>query len=72
MRSTRTKRVAGNRPKRRCSSTRNAGGVRSDELFAILEALRDAGLSLSPPATTSVAQAPRDAAQEAPPLSERV
>ena len=54
------------------SSPRNAGGVRSDVLFAILEALRDAGLSLSPPATTSVAQAPRDAAQEAPPLSERV
>lgn len=54
------------------SSPRNAAGVRSDVLFAILEALRDAGLALSPPATTSVAQAPRDAGQEPPPLSERV
>ncbi|WP_040328149.1 mechanosensitive ion channel family protein, partial [Acidovorax delafieldii] len=54
------------------SSPRNAAGVRSDVLFAILEALREAGLALSPPATTSVAQAPRDAAQEPPPLSERV
>lgn len=37
------------------SSPRNAAGVRSDVLFAILDALREAGLALSPPATTSVA-----------------
>ena len=36
------------------SSPRQAGGVRSDLLFAILESLRTAGLALSPPATTSV------------------
>ncbi len=35
---------------------RNTGGVRSDLLFTILKALRDAGLYLSPPATTSIAQ----------------
>lgn len=51
------------------SSPRNAAGVRSDVLFAILDALREAGLALSPPATTSVAQAPRDATPE-PPLPE--
>ena len=38
------------------SSPRQAAGVRSEVLFAILEALRDAGLTLSPPATTTVAQ----------------
>jgi potassium efflux system protein len=37
------------------SNPRNAGGVRSDLLFSILKALRDAGLALSPPATTAVA-----------------
>ncbi|WP_255593196.1 DUF3772 domain-containing protein [Acidovorax sp. sic0104] len=37
------------------SNPRNAGGVRSDLLFSILAALRDAGLALSPPATTAVA-----------------
>lgn len=37
------------------SNPRNAGGVRSDLLFTILAALRDAGLALSPPATTAVA-----------------
>jgi potassium efflux system protein len=35
-------------------SPRSVSGVRSDLLFSILEALRAAGLSLSPPATTSV------------------
>jgi len=50
------------------SSPRNAAGVRSDVLFAILDALREAGLALSPPATTSVAQAQRDTTPE-PPLS---
>jgi small-conductance mechanosensitive channel len=38
------------------SSPRQIGGVRSDLLFAILDALREAGLALSPPATTAVAQ----------------
>lgn len=37
------------------SNPRNAGGVKSDLLFAILESLRAAGLALSPPATTAVA-----------------
>nr|WP_231940695.1 DUF3772 domain-containing protein [Acidovorax sp. RAC01] len=37
------------------SNPRNTGGVRSDLLFTILAALRDAGLTLSPPATTAVA-----------------
>lgn len=37
-------------------SPRNTGGVRSELLFNILEALREAGLHLSPPATISVAQ----------------
>ncbi|WP_440108280.1 DUF3772 domain-containing protein [Acidovorax sp. BL-A-41-H1] len=37
------------------SNPRNTGGVRSDLLFTILAALREAGLSLSPPATTAVA-----------------
>lgn len=37
------------------SNPRNAGGVKSDLLFAILESLRNAGLALSPPASTSVA-----------------
>lgn len=39
------------------SNPRNAGGVRSDLMFGILAALRGAGLTLSPPATTSVARA---------------
>ncbi|QIL83942.1 mechanosensitive ion channel family protein [Diaphorobacter sp. HDW4A] len=34
---------------------RNTGSVRSDLLFEILKSLREAGLHLSPPATTSVA-----------------
>jgi hypothetical protein len=46
--------------------------VKSDVLFAILDALREAGLALSPPATTSVAQAQRESAQEPPPLSEKL
>lgn len=37
------------------SNPRNTGGVRSDLLFTILAALREAGLTLSPPATTAVA-----------------
>lgn len=37
------------------SNPRNAGGVRSDLLFTILSGLREAGLALSPPATTAVA-----------------
>lgn len=37
------------------SNPRNAGGVKSDLLFAILDSLRSAGLALSPPASTSVA-----------------
>lgn len=36
------------------SNPRNVGGVRSDLLFSILSSLRDAGLALSPPATTAV------------------
>lgn len=48
------------------SNPRNAGGVRSDLLFSILGALRDAGLALSPPATTAVA--PYVPAAAAPPL----
>lgn len=51
-------------------SPRDVGGVRSDLLFAILDALREAG-SRSPPATTSVAQAQREPPAEPPPLSER-
>jgi small-conductance mechanosensitive channel len=41
------------------SNPRNAGGVRSDLLFSILDKLRDAGLALSPPATTAVAHSAR-------------
>ncbi|SDC73685.1 Small-conductance mechanosensitive channel [Paracidovorax valerianellae] len=37
------------------SNPRNAGGVKSDLLFTILDNLRGAGLALSPPATTSLA-----------------
>ncbi len=36
------------------SNPRNAGGVRSDLLFSILDSLRKAGLELSPPATAAV------------------
>ncbi|WP_442867032.1 DUF3772 domain-containing protein [Acidovorax sp. GBBC 3334] len=36
------------------NNPRNAGGVRSDLLFSILDTLRRAGLALSPPASTSV------------------
>ncbi len=45
------------------SNPRNAGGVRSDLLFTILSGLRDAGLALSPPATTAVAPYAPAAAQ---------
>ncbi|MCI5070688.1 DUF3772 domain-containing protein, partial [Acidovorax sp.] len=48
------------------SNPRNAGGVRSDLLFSILAALRDAGLALSSPATTAVA--PYVPAAAVPPL----
>ena len=41
------------------SNPRNAGGVRSDLLFSILDSLRDAGLALSPPATTAVTHGTR-------------
>jgi small-conductance mechanosensitive channel len=41
------------------SNPRNAGGVRSDLLFSILDSLRKAGLELSPPATTAVAHGSR-------------
>ena len=37
------------------SNPRNVGGVRSDLLFSILDGLRNAGLALSPPATTAIA-----------------
>ncbi|RYF07178.1 MAG: mechanosensitive ion channel family protein [Comamonadaceae bacterium] len=37
------------------SNPRNAGGVKSELLFSILESLRVAGLTLSPPASTTVA-----------------
>ena len=40
------------------ASPRSVSGVRSDLLFNILEALRAAGMHLSPPATTSVPTAP--------------
>jgi potassium-dependent mechanosensitive channel len=36
------------------SNPRNAGGVKSELLFSILESLREAGMALSPPASTSV------------------
>ena len=55
------------------ANPRNAGGVKSDVLFAILEHLKQAGLRLSPPATTAVpmvqaAEPPQAARQEdAPP-----
>jgi potassium efflux system protein len=39
------------------ANPRNAGGARSDLLFAILERLKQAGLRLSPPATTAVPMA---------------
>lgn len=41
------------------SNPRNAGGVRSDLLFSILDSLRDAGLALSPPATTAITHGTR-------------
>lgn len=51
------------------SNPRNAGGVKSDLLFTILESLRRAGLALSPPASTSVAPfSPAQSADAAPPL----
>lgn len=50
------------------TSPRQSSGVRSEVLFAVLDALRAAGLALSPPASTSVAQAPREPVDEpAPP-----
>jgi len=45
-------------------SPRQASGVRSEVLFAILDALRATGLALSPPATTRVAQPPGESGQE--------
>lgn len=51
------------------SNPRNAGGVKSDLLFSILESLRSAGLALSPPASTSVAPfSPATATDAAPAL----
>ncbi|MFN3436605.1 MAG: DUF3772 domain-containing protein [Acidovorax sp.] len=51
------------------SNPRNAGGVKSDLLFSILESLRSAGLALSPPASTSVAPlTPASASDAAPAL----
>ncbi len=51
------------------SNPRNAGGVKSDLLFSILESLRNAGLALSPPASTSVAPfSPATATDAAPAL----
>lgn len=41
------------------SNPRNSGGVRSDLLFSILDSLRDAGLALSPPATTAITHGTR-------------
>ena len=38
------------------SNPRNTGSVSSELLFTILKALREAGLYLSPPATTSVSR----------------
>ena len=49
------------------SNPRNAGGVKSDLLFSILESLRSAGLALSPPASTSVAPFSPAAATDAAP-----
>ncbi|HEY0200410.1 MAG TPA: mechanosensitive ion channel domain-containing protein, partial [Burkholderiaceae bacterium] len=40
------------------ANPRDASGVRSDLLFDILESLRDAGLALSPPATTTLVPTP--------------
>ncbi|RAR84217.1 small-conductance mechanosensitive channel [Paracidovorax anthurii] len=48
------------------SNPRNAGGVRSDLLFSILDTLRQAGLALSPPASTSVPGATRQEAAAEP------
>ncbi len=45
---------------------RNTGGVKSDLLFSILETLRQAGLALSPPTTTTTAMAPRHTAPSDP------
>ena len=53
------------------SNPRNAGGVRSDLLFTILAGLRDAGLALSPPATTAVAPYVPDASPGAPSTAPR-
>ncbi len=49
---------------------RNAGGVRSDVLFSILASLKNAGLYLSPPATTSVAAPVAAGAQALPGAAE--
>ncbi len=54
---------------------RQISGVRSDLLFAILGALREAGLALSPPTTMAMAQAPRELANgpvDEPPLTEKL
>ncbi len=44
------------------SNPRNAGGVKSELLFSILESLREAGMALSPPASTTVPPASAAAA----------
>ncbi|AVP59138.1 DUF3772 domain-containing protein [Pulveribacter suum] len=46
---------------------RNAGGTRSDVLFALLDALRAEGLHLSPPATTFVTPGGQDGPAGEPP-----
>ncbi len=47
------------------SNPRNAGGVKSELLFSILESLREAGMALSPPASTTVPPASAAAATAA-------
>ncbi len=47
------------------SNPRNAGGVKSELLFSILESLREAGMALSPPASTTVPLASTAAATAA-------
>lgn len=47
------------------SSPRGASGARSDVLFAILEALRQAGMALSPPTSIALTQSQRETLAEA-------
>ncbi|QNP48009.1 DUF3772 domain-containing protein [Diaphorobacter aerolatus] len=51
---------------------RSTGGVRSDLLFTILKALRDAGLYLSPPATTSVTSPVQNTPDGSDPVTEQL